>query len=231
MKIQIGCVLRTGGDYLPDHVAALNHSVNLHSHKWAELVCFTDIPDQIAQLGIKAIPLQRNDPGWWAVPEVFRLKGPVVVVGLDTVFVRDMRPLLQTAFDSTSDDFWMICNLGVGTNPCSGIMAWNGDWQWIFDEFDYNSVSKRLRGDENWIIEALASREIKPRILQKECHGNFYDGPIEGIFSYKQDVRGKFFPENAMVIVFHGKPRPHEVFHAWRRVNYPLNGEGARRNE
>jgi hypothetical protein len=227
--IQVGCILRTGGDYTADHVGALDYSLKRHSYGEAQLVCFTDIPDQVQALGVQAIPLERNDPGWWAVPEVFRLLGPVVVVGLDTVFVRDIRPLLQVARESTTDDFWMIRNLGKGTGPSSGIMVWNGDWKWLFDEFDYKTVSKRLRGDENWTIEALASRGIKPRILQKEYHGMKHGGPVDGIFSYKQDVRGKLsMPDDAFVIVFHGKPRPHEVFHAWRRLNYPLKGERGR---
>lgn len=223
MTVKLGCILRTGGDYLADHVGALAFSLKRHSHGEAELVCFTDVPDEVSALGVTAIPLIHNWPGWWSVPEVFRLTGPVVVVGLDTVFVRDIRPLLQIALDTPETDFWMIRNLGKGRGPASGIMVWNGDWSWMFDEFDYHRcIKKGLRGDENYTLEALKSRGQEPRILQDV---------FDGIESYKLGVRGQMlFPENASVIVFHGKPRPHEIFPSWRRLNYPLTGERGRMN-
>ena len=219
--ITVGCVLRSGGDYLPDHVAALNYSLKRHCCGEAELLCYTDQVKEVESLGVKAIPLVRNDPGWWAVPEVFRTIGSTVVIGLDTVFVRDIRPLLQIAREAAYNQFYMIRNLGKGQGPASGVMAWNGDWKWIFDEFNYRLVKNRLRGDENWTLEALASRGLKPSILQDE-----YDG----ICSYKLDVRGRMYmPDDAAVVVFHGKPRPHEITSAFRRLNYPLAGEGIRR--
>ena len=226
----VACMLKTGGDYVADHVGALNYSLKRHSHGEAKLVCYTDVPEQVESFGVQAIPLLHNRPGWWSVPEVFRQVGQTVVVGLDTVFVRDIRPLLAVARTTEANQFWMIRNLGVGKGPASGIMVWNGDWSWIFEEFNYKEVSKRLRGDENYTIEALASRGLKPSILQKSYRGDFHGGPMDAgtIVSYKQDVRGQFFPEEAMVVVFHGKPRPHEIYHAWRRANYPLTGERGR---
>ena len=228
--VTVGCVLKTGGEYIADHVGALNYGLKKHSHGEAELVCYTDVPDEVESLGVRAVPLLRNRPGWWSVPEVFRETGKVVVVGLDTVFVRDIRPLLAVARTTAPDQFWMIRNLGKGKGPASGIMVWNGDWSWMFDEFNYQEVSKRLRGDENYTIEALAERDLKPSILQKSYHGDFHGGPMDDgtIVSYKQEVRGQFFPEDAIVVVFHGSPRPHEVHHAWRRANYPLKGERGR---
>lgn len=227
--VNVGCVLKTGGDYQVDHVGALDYSLKRHCHRSAKLVCFTDVPDQVRALGVEAIPLEQNNPGWWSVPEVFRLQGHTIVVGLDTVFVRDMRSLVDVALNSTKDDFWMIRNLGVGTGPASGIMVWNGDWKWIYDDFSYKNVSKQLRGDEDWTLAALKSKGLLPKILQKEYNGDQHGGPIEGIYSYKRDVRGKIaMPDDAFVIVFHGRPRPHEIFHAWRRLNYPLTGEVGR---
>lgn len=223
MIVQVGCILRTGGDYLVDHVGALNYSLNRHAKGNAELVCFTDVPEQVRDLGVKAIPLINNWPGWWSVPEVFRLTGPTVVVGLDTVFVREIDALLQVAIDSLPSEFWMIRNLGKGRGPASGIMVWNGDWSWLYEEFNYKeSIRKGLRGDENYTLQALASRGMKPRILQ-DVYSDFC--------SYKQSIQGTgTFPDDVAVVVFHGKPRPHEIFPSWRRLNYPLTGERGREN-
>ncbi len=222
MRPILACVYRSGGDYRPDHVAALHYSARKWHQKDFEFRCYSDVPWEIEYPGVTAVQLINNWPGWWSVTEIFRTVGPTVVVGLDTVFVAPIDSLFQIADSSAPDDFWMIRNLGKGRGPASGIMIWNGDWSWIYEQFDFNKISRRLRGDENWTLEALSSRGLAPKILQDS---------VDGIYSFKIDVRGKLsMPADAMVIVFHGIPRPHGITSKWRVENYPLTGEGPRKN-
>lgn len=220
--IKVACVLRSGGIYTPDHVGALNYSVQKHGKGVAQLLCYTDMPDEVRNVGVAAIPLDKNDPGWWAVPEVFRLKGPTIIVGIDTVFVGDIRPLLWFAQSLEKHEFYMIRDLYHPHLVQSGMMIHNGDWSWLHHEFNYHIHSKQNKGEANYTVQQLRKRKINIGLLQDK---------FDGIYSYKGSVRGKLdMPSDAKVILFHGTPRPHEVAHPWRRENYPLTGEKGRPN-
>ena len=195
------CVLRSGGDYLPEHVQVLKLQVDKYSTIPCNFVCYSDMEID----GVETIPLLENYPGWWSVPEVFRQKGPTVITGIDTVITDSIDPILKIALESSEDDFWMIKAFNPKNKYASGIMAYNGDFSGIWKAFSYPESVKGLNGEQDFTIQYLKGKGIEPKILQKE---------VSGIVSYKKNCR-KRIPPGTRIILFHGKPRPFEVPELW----------------
>ena len=88
--ITIATVLRSGGDYRPEHVRALADMCGRFApaHRFVVLTdqCYAFAEDE----EIEARPLKRDWPGWWAKMELFALPGPVLFFDLDTVIVRSL---------------------------------------------------------------------------------------------------------------------------------------------
>lgn len=199
------CVLKTGGDYLPEHVQALADQVARYTTINYRFVCYSDTEID----GVETIPLEEDYPGWWSVPEVFRQKGPTVIMGIDTVIKDSLDPLFELAMDSGPKVFWMIRAFNPRNKFASGIMAYNGDWSGIWDEFKYpESVEGLKDGEQEYTLQYLRRQGITPKIIQNE---------ISGIYSYKRHCR-KNVPADSRVVLFHGKPRPFEVPHIWNEI-------------
>jgi hypothetical protein len=198
------CVLKMGGDYLPEHVQALAKQVKEHTSIPYEFVCYSDVEIE----GVKTIPLLENYPGWWSVPEVFRQIGPTVITGIDTVIKGSLDPIFKIALESSVSDFWMIRAFNPRKKFASGIMVYNSDFSGIWDAFTYPDSVEKLDGEQDFTIQHLKKKGIIPNILQDS---------VSGIYSYKKHCR-KRIPKDARVILFHGKPRPHEVPDMWNEI-------------
>jgi len=219
-----GCIYKTGGDYTMVDVLRLKHNVERRTSVPYNFVCFTDdinlLPtsamedgriDVVEVLDHWARPLLQNNPGWWSVPEVFRLTGPVVVTGLDTVFVGSVDPFFELAETCTPEQFYMIHAFKRSEVWASGFMVWNGDWSWLFNEFNYKEDSREFVGEQRYTRTRLLERGVAIQGVQDA---------IDGIYSYKHHVRGKGLPEDARAILFHGRPRPSHVREQWVRQEW-----------
>jgi hypothetical protein len=83
-------------------------------------------------------------------------------------------------------------------------MIWSGDTcHDIWTAFDYEADSKRLWGDQEFITERYG--DPGKRITKIT--------PSQ-VVSYKYHCRTGL-PKDAKVVVFHGKPDPHEVADEW----------------
>ena len=73
------CVLRSGGDFRPEHAQRLARQVS-------GLVCLSDV--QVP--GVATRVLQHGWPGWWSKMEAFapELEGDVLLIDLDTLVLR-----------------------------------------------------------------------------------------------------------------------------------------------
>lgn len=218
--ITIASVLRSGGDYDPAYVKRLATGVRRNLSVPYEFVCLSDI--YFNRLGSdvdSVIPLKYNWPGWWAKIELFSLSGSVLYLDLDTVVVDSIDGLAKWVMKSNGQllmlrDFYRKAQ-------SSGILGWNDDMRWILDSFvsDYASNAtwkegphsvwlitkrKRIRGDQEWLRDLMLKHKQIQVVLAQDI--------FPGIYSYKVDVRdGESLPDDARIICFHGRPRPHEV--------------------
>lgn len=201
-------VLRSGGDYDISYVEKMREMVFRHLHLPHRFVCLSD--DARAP---GYIPLKQDWPGWWAVIEMFRIKGPVIATGLDTVIINSIDRLGKLALTCPETSFYM-CRpqsgaIRRGTKWSSGIMIWNGDWSGIYSDFSVRLIPKFI-GEQEYSSSWLMNVGANIRVLQ-DC--------FSGIVSYKNDCQAGL-PAKTKVVLFHGKPRPKDVKDLWVKDNW-----------
>ena len=138
------CVLRSGGDFRPEHVLWLAKQV-------PGLVCLSDVPVP----GVETIPLAHDWPGWWSKMELFgpSLSGDVLMLDIDTV-VLDM-PAMPDRTTVLRDPYRED---GIG----SGVMFVTAEdrariWEtWIADPAGH---MRRHRGDQDFLQEFLGDAQ------------------------------------------------------------------------
>lgn len=179
------CVLRSGGDFLPDHVQRLARMV-------PGLVALSDVPVP----GVPTIPLQHSWPGWWAKIEICRpdIAGDVFYVDLDTTILR--MPNMPDS-DTCLTDFGDPAVIGSGM-----LYLTERTRRAMWEEFIANPDLRMLihqkwpAGDQGFMLPFLRNAKR----WQHLCR----------VYSWKIHCK-RGVPADADVVCFHGKPRPWEV--------------------
>jgi alpha-N-acetylglucosamine transferase len=181
----VACVLKSGGDYTPEYVDRLKESLVGHT-----LVCFSDM-----DVSCDKIVLQKGWPGWWSKLEIFQLTGKVFYIDLDTIILRDISDIIEYPHKFTMlDDFYRP------GNPASGIMAWEGDYSYLYKEYNPN-LQYPGHGDQGYIASKVSDIEFFQTIFPSR------------IKSYKAHRNHS----KADIVCYHGSPRPHET--GWSILN------------
>jgi len=199
MQLTITTVLRSGGEYTPEHVWRLLTQVQ-DTTPGARFVCLSD--DTAAP---QRIPLEHDWPGWWSKIELFRaglFDGPVIYLDLDTDVLSDLGAL-------TSDRFTMLSDFYRPQNPASGMMAWHGDAP--------NEVYQRFRRDpESWMAQYRTGRRWGDQGFIRDSLHQPPERFGPQVVSYKKHCQPSgAVPEGAAVICYHGNPRPWACDAAW----------------
>ena len=210
MITTVACVLRSGGEYKPEHVVSLYRGVQRHWDisrlGYLYMICLTDVP--FLQFGVACIPLVGGWPGWWSKMELFRpdLRGDLFYLDLDTVVVGSLGEVASVGQPTILRDLFhrdVPCRQGlVG----SGLMylpevVRPSIWRdWIRDP---NACMRKhqARGDQAFIEEHAGGWARWQDVLPDQ------------VISYKVHVqpnKGRV-PDKARVVCFHGRPRPWQV--------------------
>ncbi|HEX6924342.1 MAG TPA: hypothetical protein VF167_02880 [Longimicrobiaceae bacterium] len=186
-------VLRSGGEYRPEHVTALRDGIR-HYLPGARFRCLSDVPVP----GVETIPLRCSWPGWWAKLELFRpglFFGRLVYIDLDSVVVGDLSDLA-----AYSGHFAMLSDFFHPERPASGVMAWEADcdearrvWEAFMAD---TALAMRIRGGDQAFIRAVMGDGV----------ARLQDA-VPGIVSYKVHCK-EGVPPDARLVCFHGRPRP-----------------------
>lgn len=180
-------VLKSGGEYKPEHVHRLRDQVGND----ARFVCLTDMP-----VDCVAIDLWHGWAGWWSKIELFRPGlfngGPIVYLDLDSTIVGNVAAIERKRFTMLSDFY-------RPNNPASGVMAWNGDYSHIYDAFAKapEKFMKAYRTQGRWGDQGF----IRDHLCEPaERFGS-------EVVSYKVHCKD-YVPKGAIVVAYHGKPKP-----------------------
>lgn len=95
MEKRVLTVLRSGGEYGPQHVQAIQRQVKKWASADTEFFCLSDVPVP----GVRnRIPLKHKWPGWWAKLELFRTDVPseFLYTDLDNVVLGPIDELVST---------------------------------------------------------------------------------------------------------------------------------------
>lgn len=186
---KVVCVLRSGGEYKPEHVYKLKKMVD--EHVGLPFYCLSDQPLDCAYL-----PMAQKWPKWWAKMELFRLRPPVLYLDLDTI-IRGTPTFLE---EMRSKDFVIMRDVYRGKRDHkamqSSIMYFNVDMTWLYDRYIERPEFKDAGGDQSYI--------------EQNVRAEYFQDFTNEVVSYKADVckRGPFPSDK--VVIFHGQPRPWE---------------------
>jgi hypothetical protein len=178
------CVLRSGGDFKPEHAQALARQV-------PGLVCLSDVPVP----GVEVLPLRHSWPKWWAKMEAYgaAIQGDMLLLDLDT-YVRRVPELPSVT--TVLPDFYRPALMGSGF-----MYVTEQDRNCIWEAFIRSPAAHMQRcrtrtcwGDQGFLMPLIG------------------DSPRWGanVVSWKVHCKGGI-PPSADVVCFHGKPRPWEV--------------------
>ena len=202
----ISCVMKSGGDFSWDHVRRLK--IDLDKHLTLPFILFVlsdqAMPEDLLKQNCQLVFLRHNWPGWWSKIELFRVFSKSFYFDLDTAIVGNINHLISFPHRfSALRGFY-------GRPFGSGLMAWNKDFNSIYEEFKLGNsqiimdyFKTKGWGDQ----EFIGARIKKPLIFQDQFK--------DEIVSYKIHVQGKKLPKNVKIVCFHGKPRIQDVRESW----------------
>lgn len=198
---EVWCVLRSGGEFAPEHVARL--AAQVERHGGGRLRCLTDKPFEVSQAGAAPKPLAFGWPGWWAKLELYLNLGPALYLDLDVTVVGDLSPLMLLA---EKQEFIMCRGFWGNADPNkanSTVVGWRGDQTGITMRFLQDVAGHMTRGEERsfWGDQGFANRYHAGRLTlwQEELPG--------AVRSFKREVK----PDELMptaIVASHGNPRP-----------------------
>ncbi len=177
-------VLRSGGEYKPEHVTRLQSMV-------PGLICLSDVDIP----GIECRKLQTNWPGWWAKMEAFgpSIEGDMLLIDLDTtVLAMPALPSVTTVLS----DFYIPRLMGSGFMY---VTAADRDRCW--EQFIKNPQAHMARCTTR---EAWGDQGFLHPIIGSSARWG------DNIVSYKVHCKNAV-PKRADVVCFHGQPRPWDV--------------------
>ena len=194
--LTITTLYRSGGEYTAAHVDRLAAQVAITNPK-AE---FEPLSDMKPWRG-----LRHSWPHWWGKLELFRgglWHGPVVYLDLDTDVIGDLNQLVRNSFTMLSD-------FNRPHMPASGVMAWTGKGPSEVYWAAYHNPERMARyntgarwGDQGWIRDHI--NEPPERFPPHLC------------VSYKVHCRRtNTVPPGAVVVCYHGQPRPWHTSAEW----------------
>lgn len=180
------CVLRSGGDYGPEHVRWLAKQV-------PDLVCLSDVWVD----GVETVRMRYGFPGWWSKLELFSdvFDGDLMYFDLDTV-VLDVPKADRT---TVLRDFYYPETMGSGLMYIA-----QKDKARVWDAFmERPSLHMRrccIGGDQQFLQDHIGGAQK----WQDVAH----------VYSYKAHCLDGL-PADAQVVCFHGRPRPWHIAADW----------------
>lgn len=194
-------VLRSGGDFKPEHVLRLWSQVYGKGRWHGHVVCLTDTPSGWCPAEIEQRPLVRSLPGWWSKVELCAPEhdglGDILYLDLDTTIIGSLEDLTRVRQLVMLEDFLRPGRLASGVMYLP-LAARREAWRcwpgmplrrWV------------RRGDQAFFSEVWPEATTWQHILPGQ------------LVSFKEHVlpSGCIVPWDARVICYHGHPRPWEV--------------------
>ncbi|MCO5213695.1 MAG: hypothetical protein M9936_28685 [Caldilinea sp.] len=179
-------MLRSGGDYGPEHVRWLAKQV-------PDLVCLSDVWVD----NVETVRMRYGFPGWWSKLELFSdvFNDDLMYFDLDTV-VLDVPKADRT---TVLRDFYYPETMGSGLMYIA-----QKDKARVWDAFmERPSLHMRrccIGGDQQFLQDHIGGAQKWQDVAR--------------VYSYKAHCQDGL-PTDAQVVCFHGRPRPWQVREPW----------------
>lgn len=214
-QVKFVCVYRTGPKFTPEYVHRLKSMVDRQGKGRFDFVCLTDHPDVLATEDWAVALLRPEHEGWWCLPEKFRITGPVVFSGLDTIFMGDITNFADLALNCLEKEVYMIHPFRIPNRAnrlfANGMMAWNGDLSYMYEKYDYK-MARAFPLEQDYTSGMLIKSGKNIKVIQHE---------IPGVHSFKVDLMKGPPRRNTKVVIFHGEPGVHKLLDKnWVKENW-----------
>lgn len=211
-------MVKAGKAYGPEYVNILADMCrrNLPEGFPGKFVCFTDDPQGI-DTDIESRPIPERLKGWW--PKLWLFKDGHFDDG-DKILYLDLDTIVVGALDHAarySGPFAILRDFMRPDGLQSSVMAWEANTLgYIWSEWESDGFPKPKGGDQEW-IERMVRAHSQPH--------DIWQGLLPKQFaSYKVHCAEGLPPKGSKIIVFHGKPKPHECEEKWVKDVWALNG-------
>lgn len=212
MRVNFACVW-VGEKYGPEYVAILRDMVLRNASTMEHECAFwavTDRPEELPE-GVEAIAASPDLPGWWQKVFLFSPDMPwaegdrCVYFDLDVVVTGRLEDLVETK-GIIRDWHWPCFN--------SSVMVWDhGEHREVWEQFDPAQIDRPgpiigpellpkgqvNGGDQEWVTLVDRTARSAPWPIF----------PRSWFVSYRH--AGDWPPEGCKAVIFHGRPKPHEV--------------------
>jgi hypothetical protein len=206
VKLKVMCVLRSGREYRPAHVVRLRDQVLAHMVD-ADFRCLSDIEVS----GVDCLPLKYSWPGWWAKMELFRpsIKGPVLFFDLDTSIVGDLSEIAAVDRLAIMRDVYRPSGLQSSMMYLPEAARERIWLEWIERPEHWMRVHAK-GGDQAFLERFWVDRATR---WQDELPGQVvsYKAHVRESVRKDREIGDGSIPEDARVVIFHGKPRPWDI--------------------
>ena len=221
--ISIVCV-KWGTKYGPEYVLRLFAGVRRHLKLNHTFYCFTEDTSGLeGEPDVHTIPLMKGWHGWWNKASLFSrtcpLSGRVLYIDLDTVitgsldnlasYQGDFAILSTDAIDNEGIDF---CN---GYN--SSLLLWDADSERLgticeFLAANFALIHKFIHRLDHW---------FEMMVIQADTIQGMFPGQI---VDYNHSCKDSV-PNNARIVIFPLRPKPHEFPSGWIRDAWLTDAE------
>ncbi len=199
-----------------------NFSCDIKFHVYTEPT--RKVPDYMIKHGLTEWPgVKGHRKGWWYKMQLFNSKhfaGRLFYFDLDIVVLKNLDWMLHLPIDyfCTLRDFkhlWKPNWQGIN----SSIMVWDTTrYAHIWDRFLTQDIITKILpkypGDQDYLSAAIPQNQIKffDDALVQSWRWQVVDGGLDfKSRNYRNPGAGAQPPSNSTIVVFHGKPKPHEV--------------------
>lgn len=188
-------VLKSGGEYRPEHVLRMLDMIDKYVDCPYTFVCYSDteIPD------VTIRPLLHGWPGWWSKIHLFKDIEDSFYIDLDMTITGNITDMVMV-----DSDFIALRNMnprieGIG----SAMMKWRGNKSYIYYGFNTDTQGQMLQHGRDKIGT--------PWIGDQGYVWKILDGKIDFFQDKFPDRIKKFNETGGSVKVYYGKHRP------WKR--------------
>lgn len=224
--IDVACVIH-GRLYPWEYVEKLYNMVHRHLTCQIRFHVFTEHDRPVPATMIKHVledwpGIGGHKQSWWYKMQMFdcrRIQGRVLYFDLDTVIVRNIDWI--TALEPRY--FWAIRDYRSLWRPAwkginSSVMLWDTvRFDWIWQDFagkNIHATTKLYHGDQDYLSATIPDRDLRyidPSLI-KSWRWQIKDGGMDmKTRVYARPDAGSVLDPYTHVMVFHGRPKPHEV--------------------
>ncbi|MBD3750773.1 MAG: hypothetical protein IE931_14925 [Sphingobacteriales bacterium] len=237
-KVNVIC-LKWGSKYPAEDVNKLYSMVKRNLSIPFDFYCITENSDELLE-GIKILPLYDESlTGWWHKLSIYRkdfygLNGTALFLDLDVVITDRLNALFEykpgrtCSIADKGGSKWNVINSSV-------VRFEIGELDYVWQGFQYNHewIMQNMHGDQDWLGLVVPSVELYPAgwavSYKKECQSKGWKalGHV-GEWLMKKGYLKPFgeavLPEQAKVVIFHGKPDPVDVaygpYKQWKKATW-----------